>query len=117
MSWLLDDTERLLCLAINDARFVDDEMSEAGAGPRGLDPKGLALVRLAALIAVGGSVPSFGAQADVAVGAGASLTEIVDTLVGVIPIVGLPRVVAATPVLALALGYDTEDALEQQSGA
>jgi 4-carboxymuconolactone decarboxylase len=37
-----------------------------------------------------------------------------DVLVGVVPIVGLPCVVAAAP--KLALGYDTDDALEPQSG-
>ena len=55
-----------------------------------LDPKALALVRLAALIAAGGSVPFYGAQADAAVNAGATAAEIVDVLVGVTPIVGMP---------------------------
>jgi alkylhydroperoxidase/carboxymuconolactone decarboxylase family protein YurZ len=48
------------------------------------------------------------------VNAGATAAEIVDVLVGVIPVVGLPAVVAAAPKLAMALGYDT-DALEHQS--
>jgi hypothetical protein len=39
----------------------------------------------------------------------------VDVLVGVIPVVGLPCVVAATPKLALALGYDLNGDLEHQS--
>ena len=81
-----------------------------------LDPKTLALVRLAALVAVGGAVPSYGAQADAAVDAGATAAEIVDVLVAVTPVVGLPHVVAAAPKLAMALGYDTNDALEPQSG-
>ncbi|MGH3476223.1 MAG: hypothetical protein ACRDQD_05235 [Nocardioidaceae bacterium] len=50
-----------------------------------LDPKTLALVRLAALV-------------------------------GVTPVVGLPRSVAAAPKLAMALGYDINDALEPPSG-
>ena len=69
-----------------------------------------------ALIAVGGAVPSFGAQADAAVSAGATAGEIVDVLVGVAPVVGIPRVVAAAPKIALALGYDTDDLLEPPSG-
>ena len=81
-----------------------------------LDPKTLELVRLAALVAVGGAVPSYGAQADSAVSAGATAAEIVDVLVGVIPVVGLPCVVAAAPKLALALGYDLDEALEYQPG-
>ena len=111
----MDYTELLRCLAINDARFAEGAIGAAGVGPGELDPKTLALVRLAALVAVGGAVPSFGAQADAAVSAGATAAEIVDVLVGVVPVVGLPRVVAAAPKLAMALGYDTDDALEPQS--
>ena len=81
-----------------------------------LDPKTLALVRLAALIAVGGAEPSYGAQADAAVTGGATAAEIVDVLIGVVPIVGKPVAVAAAPKLAMALGYDIEDALEQSNG-
>jgi 4-carboxymuconolactone decarboxylase len=61
------------------------------------------------LVAVGGAVPSYGAQADAAVNAGATAAEIVHVLVGVVPIVGLPCAVTAAPKLALALGYDTDD--------
>ena len=87
----------------------------SGSGATELDPKTLALVRLAALIAVGGAVPSYGAHADTAVDAGATVAEIVEVLVRLIPIVGLPCVVAEAPKLAIALGYDTNDALEMQS--
>ena len=84
----LDYTERLRRLAINDARIADDHDDGLGSGE--LDPKTLALVRLAALVAVGGAVPSYGAQADAAVSAGATAAEIVDVLIGVLPVVGLP---------------------------
>ena len=104
----MDYTERLRSLAVNDARFVDKASQDAGASP-GLDPKSLTLVRLAGLVAVGGAVPSYGELSDAAVSAGASANEIVDVLVGLIPIVGLPCVVAAAPKIALALGYDVEE--------
>jgi alkylhydroperoxidase/carboxymuconolactone decarboxylase family protein YurZ len=112
----LDYTERLRRLAINDTRFVDGGIGGAGVASGELDAKTFALVRLAALVAVGGAVPSFGAQVDAAVSAGATAAEIVDVLVGVIPVVGLPRVVAAAPMLAMALGYDTDDIAELHSG-
>jgi alkylhydroperoxidase/carboxymuconolactone decarboxylase family protein YurZ len=106
----LDYTDRLRCLAINLA--INDTRCVEGVGgeveSRELDAKSLALVRLAALIAVGGAVASYGAHADAAVSAGATATEIVDTLIGVVPVVGMPRVVAAAPKLALALGFDVE---------
>jgi 4-carboxymuconolactone decarboxylase len=71
---------------------------------------------LDARVGVGlGTATSYGAQADAAVNAGATTAEIVDMLVGVVPIVGLPCMVAAAPKLAMALGYDTDDALEPQS--
>jgi 4-carboxymuconolactone decarboxylase len=110
----LDYTELLRSLAVNDARFAECGSGGARVGSGELDPKTLALVRLGALVAVGGAVPSFGAQADAAVSAGATAAEIVDVLVGVVPVVGLPLVVAAAPKLAMALGYDTDDDMEPQ---
>jgi alkylhydroperoxidase/carboxymuconolactone decarboxylase family protein YurZ len=106
----LDYTEVLRRLSKSDERFP----YECPGGPTRaeLDPKTLALARVAALIAVGGAVPSYDAETNSAVTAGASAAEIVDVLVGVVPVVGLPSVVAAAPSLALALGYDVDRALE-----
>ena len=111
----LDHTEQLRRLAINDAGFAEECLSGAGAVSAGIDPKTLALARLAALVAIGGSGPSFGAHADAAVSAGATAAEIVQVLVGVVPTVGLPRVVAAAPKVGTALGYDINAALEARS--
>jgi alkylhydroperoxidase/carboxymuconolactone decarboxylase family protein YurZ len=109
----VDYTDLLRRLSLHDERLSAAVPASAGAPSPGLDqrldPRTLALVRLAALVAVGGAVPSYGAQADAAVDAGATVDEIVDVLVGVIPVVGLPRVVAAAPKLALALGHDVDD--------
>jgi len=109
----LDYTEVLRRMAKSDARFADGCVF--GPTRTELDPKTLALARLAALIAVGGAVPSYGTETNSAVTAGASAAEIVDVLVGVVPVVGLPSVVAAAPSLAMALGYDVDRALENDS--
>jgi 4-carboxymuconolactone decarboxylase len=109
----VDYMDRLRCLALNDAHFMEGVGGRGESG--GLNPKTLALVRLGALVAVGGAGPSYGEQADAAVAAGATAAEIVDVLVGVVPVVGMPSVVAAAPMLALALGYDIDEALEHQS--
>ena len=101
--------ERLRRLAVSDAGFAEECLGGERVDSPGLDAKTLELVRLAALVAVGGAVPSYGAQADAAVNAGATAAEIVDVLVGVVPVVGLPCAVAAAPKLALALGYDTDE--------
>ena len=108
----MDYTDVLRRLAIHDLRLGDGTPE---TDVQELDPKTLSLVRLGALVAIGGSVPSYGVHADAAVEAGASVSEIVDVLVGVIPVAGLPRVVAAAPSLAMALGYDIERALEARS--
>ena len=103
----MDYTERLRRLTINDTRAAEDALS--GVESLTLDPKTTALVRLAAMVAVHGGTASFAAQADAAIVAGASDSEIVDVLVAVVPMVGLPTAVAAAPRLALALGYDVEE--------
>jgi len=95
--------DQLRRLAINDAHLTE---GDADVEPHALDAKTLALIRLAALVAVGGAQPTYGAETDLAVSAGATTAEIVDVLAGVIPIVGLPCVVSAAPKLALAMGFD-----------
>ena len=111
----MDYTDLLRRLAVHDERLLEDALGggvrASGLDPT-LDPRTLALVRLAALVAVGGAVPSYGAQAEAAVTAGATAAEIVDVLVGVLPVVGLPCVVTAAPKLALALGHDLESDAE-----
>lgn len=102
-------TQRLRRLAVNDPSVVEEEFSLTELGT--LDPRTLALARLAALVAVGGAEPSFGEQVTTAISAGASADDIVDVLIGIASVVGLPRVVAAAPSLALALGFDVEDTL------
>jgi 4-carboxymuconolactone decarboxylase len=110
----LEYTEVLRRLAINDEHVIEDGATDLELVR--LDPKTLALVRLAALVAVGGTVPSYGAETDAAIGAGATAAETVGVLVGVVGVVGIPSVVAAAPRLAMALGYDVDEALEHQSG-
>jgi alkylhydroperoxidase/carboxymuconolactone decarboxylase family protein YurZ len=110
----VDYIDVLRRLSFHDEGFVAEVV--CGAGPRSvrsdpiLDARTQALVRLAALVAVGSGVPSYGAHADAAVDAGASVAEIVDVLMAVIPVVGLPSVAAAAPKLALALGHDVNEA-------
>ena len=104
-------TERLRRLAINDPTVLEAAVTApARAAPLG--SREVALVQLAALVAVGGAVPSYGALVDAAVGSGVTPSQMVDVLAAIVPIIGLPRVVDAAPKLALALGYDTGAAFE-----
>jgi 4-carboxymuconolactone decarboxylase len=108
----VDYTDRLRLLALNDPEYVERLVVHGDSAEAENDAKTLALTRLAALIATGGAVPSYCAETDAALDAGATPTEVVAVLVGVAPVVGMPCIVAAAPNLALALGYDTEVALE-----
>jgi len=101
----------LRLLTINDEHFAEEGVTPVASAK--LDPKTVALVRIAALVAVGGAVPSYGAEVDAAVSAGATAAEIVEVLLDIVSVVGLPCVVAAAPNMALALGYDINGALEQ----
>ena len=87
-----------------------------GAAPgvdlHGLDERTAALARLAALVALRAAPVSYGRSVELALAGGATIDEVVATLKVVAHIVGLARVVSAAPELALALGYDIDDALE-----
>jgi alkylhydroperoxidase/carboxymuconolactone decarboxylase family protein YurZ len=106
--------ETLRSLALNDGHFVE---SVLGVGRStidisGLDQKTHALVRLGASLAIEAAASSYQANVEMALAAGASVDEIVGTLLAVAPDIGLVRAVAAAPELALALGYDVDAACE-----
>ena len=78
----LDYMEVLRRLAINDERFAEGCVAGAGSGRAPSTRRR-------------GAVPSYGAEADAPVSAGATGAEIVEMLVGIVSVVGLPSVVAA----------------------
>ena len=106
--------ETLRRLALNDECFVESVlgMGRDTVEVSRLDQKTHALVRLGASLAIDAAPSSYQANVEVALAAGASIDEIVGTLIAVAPTVGLARVVSAAPELALALGYDVDAALE-----
>jgi 4-carboxymuconolactone decarboxylase len=106
----VDPAEQLLRrLALNDENAVD--LVLAGGSGADLNPamasKVDLLVRLGALVALGAATASLRRTVELARGAGATEDELVGVLVAVAPTVGLARVVAAAPKLAIAIGYDT----------
>jgi alkylhydroperoxidase/carboxymuconolactone decarboxylase family protein YurZ len=115
---MVDYRETLRSLALNDEGFVDSVLGMGRDTVRvsGLDPKTHALVRLGAALAIDAAPSSYQSGVEVALAAGASLDEIVGTLIAVAPAVGLARVVSAAPELALAIGYDVDAALEAPEG-
>ena len=82
----------------------------------GLDPRTQALVRLGGLVAMGAAPLSYHWAAEAALDAGATAEDVVGTLIAVAPISGLARVISATSEVALAIGYDLDQAFEGLSG-
>ena len=80
--------------------------------PAWLEPKTQALVRLGGLVAMGGAPGSYQWAAEAALDAGATAEDVVGALISVAPICGLARVVSATSEVALAIGYDFDQAFE-----
>jgi 4-carboxymuconolactone decarboxylase len=107
--------ETLRRLAVIDESFL---ASRAGLGlgrteTRALDPKTVALLRLAASVATGPSAVCLQWSAAQAMSAGATDDEIADVLLAIAPIAGLSRVVRAATHVATALDYDVAAALEE----
>jgi alkylhydroperoxidase/carboxymuconolactone decarboxylase family protein YurZ len=107
--------ENLRRLALHDEGCIESVLAvhlkhDQAAG---LDPKTHALVRLGALVALGAGAVSYHWAVAAALAAGATTNDIVGTLVAVAPISGLARVIAATPDVALAIGYDLDAAYEE----
>ena len=103
--------ERLRMAARGAAsRTVDIDVRRDGA--ERLDPKTGALVRLAALVALGSSDACYQDFVSAAVELGATEQEVIDTMIAVASTVGMARLVSASPRVALGLGYDVEAAFE-----
>jgi 4-carboxymuconolactone decarboxylase len=101
-------------LTIGDARYLEPLLTSEhrNVAASRLDAKTHALVRIGTLIALDPGPQSYSGAVEAARMAGASIDEIVGTLVAALPVVGLPRVSSAAPKLGLALGYDLEFDLE-----
>jgi 4-carboxymuconolactone decarboxylase len=110
--------ERLRRLVLHDERCIQStlgiHLSDNDAA--GLDPKTQALVRLGGLVAMGAAAVSYHWAAEAALNAGATAEEVVGTLIAVAPISGLARVISATSEVALAIGYDLDQAFETFNG-
>jgi 4-carboxymuconolactone decarboxylase len=106
--------ERLRRLGIQDEDVIESLFATRldNVDASGLDPKTHALIRLGALLALGAAPVSFHCSVEAAVAAGATEDEIVGTLIAVAPVIGVARVISATPEVALSRGYDIDAALE-----
>jgi len=99
--------EVLRRLAFGDRTPVGD----AGAGR--LDDLTAALIRVAVLVPLDAPQSSYQEAVEAAVRAGATLDDLVATLLATLDTVGMPRAVSAAPRSALAAAYDIDAALEE----
>ena len=107
----------LLKLTVRDRCFFDEALAseEGNRAASGLDAKIHAFVQIGAMIATDAAPQSYAICVDAARQAGASVDEIVGTLVAAMPVLGTPTVVAAAGKLGVALGYDIDLALERNA--
>ena len=106
--------EHLRRLAVHDDAFVSLLLGEENTAiASALDTRTAALVRVAATVAIDAAPSSFQHAVTHALAAGATTDEIVATLEAVMPVTGAARVVECASKVALALGYDVEEALER----
>ncbi len=111
--------EQLRRLALHDEDVIEAVLAMRLHGDLGgdeacrLSSKTHALVRLAALLALGAAPVSYQWTVGAALDAGATAEEIIGTMIAVAPISGIARVVQATPDVALPIGYDLDAAFEE----
>src|SRR5262245_24794575 len=105
-----ETADTLRGLALGETSVIEGllGMQRENLEDSGLEPRAYAMVKLAALVALGGSPPSFMAQVSFALRVGVTPDEVLGVLVAAAPQVGIPRIVAAAPQLTAALGLPLE---------
>lgn len=100
--------QALTALALGSATILEqaDQTREMLRRSSGLDPRGFALVKIAALVAVDAPPASYLFQVSEALDAGATPKDILGVLAAIAPQVGMPRVIAAAPELMVALNLE-----------
>ncbi len=110
----MDYKEHLRRLALHDDALLEVLVVEGSSFASSvIDQRTAALLRVAATIAVDAAPSSFQHAVAYALAAGATEDEIVASLEAVTPVTGAARVVQCAPKVALALGYDVEQAFER----
>ncbi len=111
---MLSAVETIRRLTIGDRTLLGAiaELDQGGADVVRLNERTEALVRIGVLVALDAPQPAYHAASESATLAGASVDDIVASLLAVAGQVGSARVISAAPRIALAVGYDVEADLE-----
>jgi 4-carboxymuconolactone decarboxylase len=100
----------LQALSVNDNSAGDLlNVQESNIDESGLDARTWCLVKLAALIAIDAPPASYVWHLTTAEQAGVTPSDVLSVLVALAPTVGVAKIVAAAPEIALGLGLDADD--------
>lgn len=103
----------LRMLVVNDLGLMAALQTEGEASDLApLDARSRSIARLAATVAHDGSVQTFSWTVGDALDRGVTPDEIIGVMLAIAPLVGGARIVNTAPKVALALGYDLDEALE-----
>lgn len=100
--------ELLRRLALNDEGALGEVMSGHAAACPPLDDKAVALIKVAGMVGLEAGDVSMQTAVDAAHAAGAEDEEIIDVLRAVVHVIGVAKLNATAPTLAMALGYQAE---------
>jgi 4-carboxymuconolactone decarboxylase len=115
--WVMQSSEEILRrLSLGDRSLISAINNPSGSTrmPR-LDELTESLIRVAVLVPLDAPQSSYQMAVEAAMRAGASLDDLLATLVATVEAVGAPRAVSAAPRLALAAGYDVDEAIERSA--
>jgi 4-carboxymuconolactone decarboxylase len=105
--------EALVKLVIGDRAFCREIADvRVGGYQADVDASTTALMRLAALVAIGHAGPLLGEAVSDALDAGVDGDAVVGSLLALAPTLGVNHLVAAAPAVAVALGYDLDASFE-----
>lgn len=118
MSYTKQTEDVLRALSTGDPSAIQSLMhvQMENMADSGLDPRAHSLARLGALIALDAPPASFAWQIGIALDSGVTPEEILGVMVAVAPSVGMAKIVATAPEIALALGITIEGEGEGEGG-
>ena len=100
----------LQTLAVNDNSVAELlNVQESNIDESSLDPRTWCLVKLAALVAIDAPPASYVWHLTTAEQAGVTPDDILAVLVALAPTVGIAKIVAAAPEIAIGLGLEADD--------
>lgn len=112
-----EETFRRLAIGDPGLFAAGSELDDPDPGVVRLDERTESLMRVAVLVTLDAPQSSYQGTVEAAIRAGASLDDLLATLLAIKDFVGSPRVVSAAPRIALAAGYDVDAALEATDAA